>query len=186
MLNTRDDLKCLPRIFVCPFLNWTTAHYSFSLFLLCISHRLVVSQAAPVLRRYVDLCISFLMRRKSYVITLRHWWEKSIGNSHVHGWRTAQRREWILDELRNRFCTIFATWHIALAIRYLHALIQEGPYICNHNVMYTPVRWYLRESHHKCSHMCLWRDVYMQRIIDEPKLVVTDYLRRCNRLLTTG
>ena len=35
-----------------------------------------------------------------------------------HGWGTTQRREWILDELRNRFCTIFATnsWHLALAI----------------------------------------------------------------------
>ena len=28
---------------------------------------------------------------------------------HIHGWGTTQRREWILDELRNRFCTIFAT-----------------------------------------------------------------------------
>ena len=37
----------------------------------------------------------------------------------LHGWGTTQRREWILDELRNRFCTIFATnsWHLALAIR---------------------------------------------------------------------
>ena len=26
-----------------------------------------------------------------------------------HGWETTQRREWILDELRNRFCTISAT-----------------------------------------------------------------------------
>ena len=26
-----------------------------------------------------------------------------------HGWWTTQRCEWILDELRNRFCTIFAT-----------------------------------------------------------------------------
>ena len=26
-----------------------------------------------------------------------------------HGWGTTQRREWILDELRNRLCTIFAT-----------------------------------------------------------------------------
>ena len=107
-----------------------------------------------------------------------------------HGWRTTQRRQWIFDELRNRFCTIFATdsWHLALAIRYLHALIQEDPYICNHNAMYTLVRWYLTESHHKCSRMCLWRDVDMQRIIDEPKIAVTDYLtlRRCNRLLTTG
>ena len=105
-----------------------------------------------------------------------------------HGWGTTQRREWILDELRNRFCTIFATdsWHLALAIRYLHALIQEDPYICNHNVMYTLVRWYLTESHHKCSRMCLWRDVDMQRIIDEPEIMVTDYLRRCNRLLTNG
>ena len=105
-----------------------------------------------------------------------------------HGWGTTQRREWILDELRNRFCTIFATdsWHLALAIRYLHALIHVDPYICNHNVMYTLVRWYLTESHHKCSRMCLWRDVDMQRIIDEPKIAVTDYLRRRNRLLTTG
>ena len=88
----------------------------------------------------------------------------------IHGWGTTQRREWIFDELRNRFCKIFATdsWHLALAIWYLHALIQEGPYICNHSVMYTPLRWYLRESHHKCSHMCSWRDVDMQRIIDEP------------------
>ena len=30
-------------------------------------------------------------------------------NSHAHGWGTTQRREWILDELRNRFCKIFAT-----------------------------------------------------------------------------
>ena len=28
---------------------------------------------------------------------------------YVHGLGTPQRREWILDELRNRFCTIFAT-----------------------------------------------------------------------------
>ena len=26
-----------------------------------------------------------------------------------HGWGTTQQCEWILDELRNRFCTIFAT-----------------------------------------------------------------------------
>ena len=57
-----------------------------------------------------------------------------------------ERREWILDELRNRFCTIFATnsGQLALAIRKLHALIQEDPY----NVMYTLVRWYLTESRH--------------------------------------
>ena len=52
--------------------------------------------------------------------------------------------------------------------------------------MYTVVRWYLAESHHKCSRMCLWRDVDMQRIIDEPEIVVADYLRRRNRLLTNG
>ena len=28
---------------------------------------------------------------------------------HIHGWGTTQRREWILDELRKRFCTISAT-----------------------------------------------------------------------------
>ena len=30
-------------------------------------------------------------------------------NQQPHGWGTTQRREWILDELRNRFCAIFAT-----------------------------------------------------------------------------
>ena len=81
--------------------------------------------------------------------------------------------------------TIFPTdsWHQAHAIQYLHALIQKDPCICNYNVMYTLVHWYLTESHHKCNRMCLWRDVDMQRIIDEPENVVTDYLRRCNRLL---
>ena len=45
----------------------------------------------------------------------------------IHGWGTTQRREWILDELRNRFCTIFATdsWHLALAIRYLHVWYKK-------------------------------------------------------------
>ena len=107
---------------------------------------------------------------------------------YIHGWGTSQRREWILDELCNRFCTIFAKyfWHLAHAIRYLHALIQEGPYLCNYNVLYTLGRWYLTESNHKCSRMCLWRDVDMQRIIDEQEIVVTDYLRRRNRLLTNG
>ena len=47
------------------------------------------------------------------------WPWKTIGHLFYHGWGTTQRREWILDELRNRFCTIFATnsWHLALAIR---------------------------------------------------------------------
>ena len=52
--------------------------------------------------------------------------------------------------------------------------------------MYTLERWYLTESRHKCSRKCLWRDGDMQRIIDEPEIVVTDYLRRRNRLLTIG
>ena len=34
------------------------------------------------------------------------------------------------------------------------------------------------EPHHKCSRMCLWRDVDMQRIIDEPEIVVTDYWQK--------
>ena len=111
-----------------------------------------------------------------------------IAVGQCHGWGTTQRREWILDELRNRFCTIFATdyWHLPLAIRYLHALVQEDPYICNRGVIYTLVRWYLMESRHKCSRMCVWRDVDMQRIIGEPEIGVTDYLRQCNRLLTNG
>ena len=138
----------------------------------------------------------FNIKMTSYQFRKSHCGDKTIlrpsylhnGISYTHGWGTTQRREWILDELRNRFCTIFATdsWYLALAIRYLHALIQEDPYICNHDVMYTLVRWYLLESHHKCSRMCLWRDVDMQRIIDESKIVVTDYIRRRNRLLTTG
>ena len=64
--------------------------------------------------------------------------------------------------------------------------MQEDPYKCNYDVMYTLVRWYLTELHHKCSRKCLWRDVDMQRIIDEPEIVVTDYLQRRNRLLTIG
>ena len=52
--------------------------------------------------------------------------------------------------------------------------------------MYTLVHWYLTESHHKCNRMCLCRDFDMQRIIDDPEIVVTDYLRRRNRLLTIG
>ena len=114
--------------------------------------------------------------------------EVSVKFLHIHGWGTTQRREWILDELRNRFCTIFAkdSWPLSLAIRYLYALIQKDPYICNYNVLYTLVRWYLTESNHKCSRMCLWHDVDMQRIIDELEIVVTDYLRRRNRLLTNG
>ena len=64
--------------------------------------------------------------------------------------------------------------------------MQEDPYICNYNVMYTIVHWYLTESHHKCNRMCLCRDFDMQRIIDDPEIVVTDYLRRRNRLLTIG
>ena len=35
-------------------------------------------------------------------------WIMLVGG-YIHGWGTTQRREWILDELRNRFCTIFAT-----------------------------------------------------------------------------
>ena len=35
--------------------------------------------------------------------------KNKIRPSPKHGWGTTQRREWILDELRNRFCTIFAT-----------------------------------------------------------------------------
>ena len=129
----------------------------------------------------------FLRKCPQVNVIWPHWWLFNTGSGN-HGWGTTQRREWILDELHNRFCTIFATnsSHLALAIRHLHALIQEDPYICSHNVMYTLVCWYLTESHHKCSRMCLWRDVDVQRIIDEPKIVVTDYLRRRNRLLTTG
>ena len=103
----------------------------------------------------------------------------------VNGFLTSYARD------SERFSTIdfddwTDSWHLALAIRYLHALVQEDPYICNHSVMYTLVRWYFTESHHKCSRMCLWRDVDMRRIIDEPEIVVTDYLRWCDRLLTNG
>ena len=110
----------------------------------------------------------------------------NTSDRHKHGWGTTQRRECILDELCYRFFTIFATnsWHLAHAIRYLHALIQEDPYIFNYNALCTLVRWYLTESYDKCSRMCLWRDVDMKRIIDEPEIVIIDYLRRCNRLLT--
>ena len=64
--------------------------------------------------------------------------------------------------------------------------MHEDPYKCNYNVMYTLEHWYLTESHPKCSRKCLWRDGDMQRIIDEPEILVTDYLRRRNRLLTIG
>ena len=95
----------------------------------------------------------------------------------MDSWRVTQQ---ILYDFRNRFLT--SGPHNSI----LACFDTRRYYICNHNVIYTLVRWYLTESHHKCSRMCLWRDVDMQRIIDEPKIVVTDYLRRCNRLLTTG
>ena len=106
-----------------------------------------------------------------------HGWVVDYATAWMDSWWVTQQ---ILYDFRNRFL------NLAHAIRYLHALIQEYLYICNYNVMSALLRWYLTESHHKCRRMCLWRDVDMQRIIDKPEIVVTDYLRRCYRLLTNG
>ena len=84
----------------------------------------------------------------------------------IDSWRVTQQ---ILNDFRKRFLK-FSPCNSIIAC----FVTSRSLYICNYNVLYTLVRWYLTESDHKCSRMCLWRDVDMQRIIDEPEQIIYD------------